>query len=79
MLLPHYSLLVIVRNGIALAMVRPGECRFGCILCWCRCKVVFNEQHQHTNMFAIKKEKVKEGGGAEAPPACKEKVVVLML
>ena len=42
-------------------------------------KVVFNEQHQHTIMFAIKKEKVKEGGGAEAPPACKEKVVVLML
>ena len=32
----------------------------------CMCKVVFEEQHRHTIAIAIKKERTREGGGAEA-------------
>jgi hypothetical protein len=62
-----------VQNGQVPEMVGTGQCGFDCAMCRCMCKVCFEEQHWHTITIAIAKERMREGGVAEAP--CKEKAV----
>jgi hypothetical protein len=66
-----------VQNGQVPEMVGIGQCGFNCATCRCMCKVCFEEQHRHTIAIAIAKERMREGGVAEAP--CKEKAVSVLL